>query len=265
MTGPIPSPYLAPLLSVVAQIYHRMPTHTPPTLSVCLCPVCMTKAELGSIIATPVRDLPASLLDAYRNSAHGVPPNPDDLRAMLPRYLDLMARDEWSDDLGIGADLQRFGDGRITHAPLFDPATDVLLNDWARLMILHTGTAEATGHDPNYGLTNLIEVLLVGGWPPALLTQTLDDLFAADIGRRAMHAFLRPLGNDSMNTGHFHFWALPRYRPEAIPPVLAWLNHLLGTDHARSVLLAADPLTDPWARALLARAGTLTLDAFASC
>ncbi|MGL5012557.1 MAG: hypothetical protein ACRC6I_22035 [Paracoccaceae bacterium] len=258
----INTPHLAPLLATVDQIYARSPTRVPGTLQVCHCPVCMSAETLADIIATPVRDLTPFHLDEYRNSAHGVPTDPDDLRAMLPRYLDLIARDEWFDHLGVGADFLRFGDGRITHAPLFDPATEALLNDWARLLILHTGMAEVTDNDTDYSITYLTEVLLVGGWPPPVVTPALDDLFATD--PRTLITFLRPLGLDSMNHGHFQFWALPRYRPEAIPPFRIWLNALLEAELTGTALNTLDPLTEPWAPAFLARAGNLTDETFAS-
>ncbi|MFM2391666.1 MAG: hypothetical protein RLZZ437_3221 [Pseudomonadota bacterium] len=265
MTQPAPiSPYHAPLMAVVDQIYARSPACVPKTLEVCQCPVCMTPETLAEIISTPVRALTAAHLSEYRNSAHGVPNNPDDLRAMLPRYLDLIARDQWFDDVGLGVDLQRFGDGRITHAPLFDPRTDALLNQWAHLMILHTGWSEAAGQDTDYSLLHLTEVLIVGGWPCTVITSALDLVFTGDHGPQALRSFLQPLGTNSINYGHFDFWALPRYCTHAIPDLLEWLRSLLARDLVKSILMDVDPLTDPWARELLSRAPTLTVDAFAA-
>jgi hypothetical protein len=258
------APYHADLTATVDQIYARLPARVPATLGACLCPVCMTAETLADIIATPVRELTALHLDEYRNSAHGVPVNPDDLRAMLPRYLDMMARDEWSDTLGVGVDLQRFGDGRITHAPLFDPETEALLNTWARLMILHTGTAEALDQDTNYSLLSLTEVLLVGGWPVPVVTEALDNLFASAHRPAALSAFLSPLGNALRHYDHFILWALDRYRAEAIPAFATWLNDLLCAPAMQEWLLSPEIFAQPWADPMVTISGNITRQTFAT-
>jgi hypothetical protein len=257
------TPYLAPLLAVVEAIYARSPSHVPATLEVCSCPVCMSADTLASIIATPVRDLTADHLSEYRNSAHGVPLNPDDLRTILPRYLDLMARDEWCDHLGVGANLVRFGDGRVTHAPLFDPETEELLNQWARLMILHSGAAEAMEDDTDYGTLNLTEVLLVGGWPTEVVISALDELFASAHGPPAQKLFFSILGNALHRYGAFQMWGLDRYRAEAIPAFATWLNDFLCRSDVLAWLCAPQIFAQPWADPLVTISGNITRQTFA--
>ncbi|MGL4322356.1 MAG: hypothetical protein ACRCS3_15965 [Paracoccaceae bacterium] len=256
------SPYHAPLMETVAQIYACSPSRLPPMFEACLCPVCMTADTLAEMIATPVRALTPDHLSEYRNSAHGVPTNPDDLRAILPRFLDLIAQDQWSDTLGVGVDLQRFGDGRITHAPLFDPQTEALLNQWAHLMILHTGWSEAHDQDTNYGLFSLTEVLLVGGWPAGTVTTALDTLFASANGPAALQWFLAQIGTELYRSGHFQTWALDRYRAEAIPAFADWLNDLLTRPAVQAHLLSPETFAPSWADALYSIGGNVTRATF---
>ncbi len=249
-------------MAVVDAIYARSPDRVPATLETCTCPVCMTPETLADIIATPVRALTAHHLDEYRNSAHGVPVNPDDLRAMLPRYLDMIAQDQWFDTVGVGVDLLRFGDGRGTHAPLFDAQTEALLNKWAHLMILHTGTAEAVDEDTAYGVHNLVEVLLVGGWPVPIVTGALDALFASEHGAIPLTTFLARLGESLCHNEHFDMWALDRYRSEAIPEFVDWLNAFLNGSAAQALLLSPPVLAKPWADPLVMIGGTITRATF---
>jgi hypothetical protein len=257
------TPYFADLMATVAQLYARLPARLPSTLEACLCPVCMTPETLADIIATPVRQLTRQHLDEYRNSAHGVPINPNDLRAILPRYLDMMARGEWSDVLGVGADLQRFGDGRRVYPDLFDARTTLLLNQWARLMILHTGAAEVMDQDTDYGTHNLTEVLLVGGWPVDVITSALDDLFASANGHRAQQLFIRILGQGFARDRTIQMWALSQYRAEAIPAFVDWLNDLLCRQSVQAWLLSPDVFHLPWADPLFTISGNITPAAFA--
>jgi hypothetical protein len=258
------TPYHTDLMATVDKLYARLPARVPATLEACICPVCMTAETLADIIATPVRELTWDHLNEYRNSAHGVPVNPDDLRAMVPRYLDLIAQDTWNDGLGVGADLLRFGDGRMTHAPLFDPETDRLLNLWARLVILHIGTAEAMNQETNYSLLGLIEVILVGGWPVAMVTQTLDELFSTACGPTAQGMFIECLAWTLPQKGRFDLWSLDRYRAEAIPAFATWLNNLLCAPAMQEWLLSPEIFAQPWSDPMVTISGNITRQTFAT-
>jgi hypothetical protein len=263
VTQPAPtSPYHAALMAMVDQIYARSPARVPETLEVCLCPVCMTPQTRADIIASPVRALTHDHLSAYRNSAHDVPENPDELRALLPRYLDLIAQNQWCDVVAVGVDLQRFGDGRITHTPLFDPQTDALLNQWARQMILHSGWSEGMGLKTDYSLFRLTEVLLVGGWPPDVVTTALDALFATADGPAILHMFLAQIGQTLLRFGHFATWGLDLYRTEAIPPLANWLNNLLTSPGVQAHLLSPKILAQDWADPLYTIGGNISRATF---
>ncbi|MDR7125856.1 hypothetical protein [Pseudotabrizicola sp. 4114] len=257
MTRQSQSPCLAPLQVVVESLYHHLPPQMPPMMEVCLCNICMLPAQLAQMIATPVRDMPAALVREYIDSAHGVPANPDDLRAILPRILDLMARGDDISTLGTHTELRRFGDARAVHPDLFDPHTLALLDDFARLMLLHTGWAEATGEPARDTPLTLTETLLVGGWPPATVTGSLDALFATAQGSGALTRLLTALGTSLQSEGHFDLWALATYRAEAIPALADWLNRLLLSPAVQTLLLPMDAEDAPWAGALWAIAGDI--------
>jgi hypothetical protein len=233
------SPFSSDLTASVAALYRLAPDHVPPTLMVCHCPVCMTPETKAVIVATPVRDLPPDLIREYSNSAHGDPVDPDDLNALLPRYLDLIAQDIEVNWTSVGADLKRFGDAR-GKLPGFPAAgMEGELDRYARLLLLHFGALQATGADPVETPWSLLQTLAIGGWDPATLTGALDELFALpDLGRPALVAFLTDLAG-SLRDGVFVRWALMRYKAELAPQLSAWIADLLSSDAVTEVL--SDP------------------------
>jgi hypothetical protein len=237
---PLPeTPILSELNASVEVLYRLAPAHAPPTLMVCHCPVCMTPETKAKIVATPVRDLPPELIQEYSNSAHGDPTNPDDLNALLPRYLDLIAQDIEVDRNSVGADLKRFGDARGKLAGFPAPGMADEMDRYARLLILHFGTLQARDEDLCETPWMLLEILLIGGWPFATLSAALDDLFRLpDIGRPALVEFLADIGG-SFRDGRIELWALSRYRSEVAADLAAWLDRLLASD------AFTDILTDP--------------------
>lgn len=72
------------------------------TLVVCHCNVCMTPDAERALTATPLRRITAALMAEYTNSAHGYDDGriADELRYLLPRYLDLIAADDPPDHFG---------------------------------------------------------------------------------------------------------------------------------------------------------------------
>ncbi len=255
MTLPPQTQDLAALQAVVESLYHRLPPFLPPTATACLCGLCMTAQSLAQMVATPVREIPADLLRDYIESAHGVPENPDDLRALLPRILDLMVQGTDIAGMGGQTELRRFGDACAVHPALFDPQTQALLNSFAGLMLRHIWTAEAGGLPARYSTLTLTETLLVGGWPPAVVTGALDTLFATATGPAASTPLLIALGDALHRQGHFGLRTLATDRPEAAPALADWLNRLLLSPAQQALLLPLDPESDPWAAALWTIAG----------
>jgi hypothetical protein len=65
-------------------------------LEVCRCDVCVSDAQEADLLSIPVHALPASVLQAYTDSAHESTPYADDqYRALLPRYFELCAKADW--------------------------------------------------------------------------------------------------------------------------------------------------------------------------
>jgi hypothetical protein len=258
------TPYSDALAASVEALYQLAPTHVPSSLMVCHCPVCMTPETKATIVATPVRNLPPELICEYSNSAHGDPTDPDDLNALLPRYLDLIAQDIEVDWNSVGADLKRFGDARGTLAGFPAPGMAEEMDRYARLLILHFGTLQARDEDLCETPWMLLEILLIGGWPFATVAAALDELFQLpDIGRPALVEFLADIGG-SFRDGRIELWALSRYRTEVAADLAAWLDRLLASD------AFTDILTDPvlpkraalWVPALAGLRGQLNAGMF---
>ena len=56
------------------------------------CPCCITAAELDTLLATPLRDLPADALESYASSVMLTVGEAEDLRYFLPRLVELSFR-----------------------------------------------------------------------------------------------------------------------------------------------------------------------------
>jgi hypothetical protein len=251
--------FSADLYAAVQALYRLAPDHAPPGLMVCHCPVCMTPETKAQIVATPVRDLPPELIREYTNSAHGVPDDPDDLTALLPRYLDLIAQDIEVDWNGVGADLRRFGEARATLPGFPPPAMAQAMDSYADALIGHFGALQAAGADAVQTPWMLVEILITGGWSVATVTAALDALFAhPTVGRAALAGFLDDMAR-ALRDGALVIWALHRYAPDAWPALAAWLEALLATDSVTELL------TDPalpedrqvWLTALIGLRGCL--------
>lgn len=79
------------------------------TLSVCHCNCCMTEDVERELIKTPLRQIPADLLAEYTNSAHDWDDGPvaREMRYFLPRYFELIARNDPPDNMGLDICLRR--------------------------------------------------------------------------------------------------------------------------------------------------------------
>ncbi|WP_103258003.1 hypothetical protein [Tabrizicola aquatica] len=180
------------------------------------------------------------LIREYSNSAHGTPTDPDDLNALLPRYLDLIAQDievQWNPD---DAALKRFGTARDSLPGFPAPAMVAELDRYARLLLLHFGTLQAIGTGTDQTLWSLVQTLAIGGWAPAVLTGALDDLLAQpDLGPPALDILLVELSG-SLEDGRLVQTALTRERPAAAPGLAAWVAALLASPAVQARVAAAD-------------------------
>ncbi|UYV38917.1 hypothetical protein N4R57_07830 [Rhodobacteraceae bacterium D3-12] len=218
------TPFDGELAQQIAAAYGMVRASVSRQLEVCLCPMCMTEEARREIIATPMREMPAALIRDYSNSAHGVPRDLDDLAVFLPRYMELIAAQDEVDDVGVGAELLRFGDARRAGGFPAEALAQVY-DRWARLVVLACGWAEAQGDEeamlsPQY----LFAMLPAGGVPAAVVTGALEALFALpDVGGTAMAQMLNGLGH-AARRGRLDMFAM-RYVPAKEREALAqWLG-----------------------------------------
>ena len=267
---PLKTPHVDALQRAVAQIYAvfgrgQVSAH----LVVCQCPVCMTEDTRQQIIATPSDQLSRDLISAYSNSAHGVPADLDDLRLLLPRYLDLIAQDEMVDEIGVGTELLRFGQAVRADSAVYSPAQWQALNEWATQILWHFAFAEAQEMDNLHTPLALLDMLLAGGWDVGVLTSVMDAIFQEDqIGQEALAGFLRANQRDLNTKGDVPKldWYGTGYASEANRAGLAqWFNSAALRQVVEA--LATDPQADPhdqtYARILLSAQGRFETASFA--
>ncbi|MBM7069153.1 hypothetical protein [Actibacterium sp. 188UL27-1] len=225
--GPTDSPFHAPLMVAVGEAYATFGrAYVSRQLEVCLV-CCMEPETRDRIIATPVRQMPPDLIVAYSNSAHGVPHDLDDLRALMPRYLELLADDELVDDIGIGTELLRFGDA-VRASGFLNAGQLAIYTRWAQQMVLHFGWIDTQTEGGITSPIHLLELLSCGGLPMAEICVMFDHLFAQpDFGMAACGDFAIGLvaqckmKNDLVKADMFAL----NYLPTAERTALAdWLN-----------------------------------------
>jgi len=130
-------------------------------VQVCTCPVCMTAEDLARLKAIPAPDLPVGLIREYTASAHGVPDPPDDLKVLLPRYLELLSAGVCCDVLSLDCDLRRFGAAMRALPGVFSAAERAALDGW---LAAETGVMARAPEPRPLSLMNLA---LSGPWPAA--------------------------------------------------------------------------------------------------
>jgi hypothetical protein len=99
-----------PMPAIIAAAYTAFARYRPSDpIAVCNCPVCMTPELQRRLQKTPLHLIDASLLAAYTNSAHGWDDGKiaDDMRYLLPRYLELIASEDPPDNMGLDTCLRR--------------------------------------------------------------------------------------------------------------------------------------------------------------
>lgn len=229
-------PYYAALRDSVEAAYAAAPDRVSPGLEVCDCPVCMTEEVRQKIIGSPCRDLKGWLIAEYSNSAHGVPSTLDDLAALLPRYLDLMAEGEATDSLGIGVELSRFGGAvAVSEGAFPSPKLRAAYHQWAELMLLHGGWLRAraprgngVGEDRLSALY-LFQAIAAGGVPAGVVTGALDSLFAdPEVGKTAQVQFFSELGK-AWDRKAFDLYALKQIDESGRAALVEWLQRWLSS------------------------------------
>lgn len=105
-------PLTPELEAVVEEAYALFAPYTiGSALYVCHCNVCMAQETMRELVSTPLREVPSRLLAEYTNSAHDWNDGQvaREMRHFLPRYFDLLARNDPPDNLGVDICLRRLG------------------------------------------------------------------------------------------------------------------------------------------------------------
>ena len=103
-------PLTPALQAVIEQAYALFAPYTiGSALYVCHCNVCMTHETMRRLVSTPLREIQSSLLAEYTNSAHDWNDGQvaREMRYFLPRYMELIARNDPPDTIGMEICLRR--------------------------------------------------------------------------------------------------------------------------------------------------------------
>ena len=210
----------------------------------------MDEATRAEMIATPAAEMPPGLIREYSNSAHGVPPKHDDLRVLLPRYMELIAGGEAVDTLEIGVELSRFGQA-IAAAPGFlSDAQAGAYSDWGCcLLAAWPVRRHLLSHQA--ALLYPLEMLIVGGVAPGALFARMEELLD---DRARLAAFAEAVLWDLDPDGTLDLYALKQAGGVGAVAFLEWMT----LDGMRNRL--EELATDPASPAQAAEAGRIVAE-----
>jgi hypothetical protein len=173
-----PTPELS---AVVEEAYALFAPYTiGSTLCVCHCNVCMTHATMRALTSTPLREIPSALLAEYTNSAHGWDDGQiaREMRHFLPRYFDLLARNDPPDSMGVDICLRRLGAARWrttwphAEADLVDRFFDAMVRGaMARLDVMPWQRAP----EPKADMTDLLTLVITAGGDLGRVLEVWDE------------------------------------------------------------------------------------------
>lgn len=191
------------LLATVDAAYRTFARYGPLRhLTLCLCNCCATPEDRQKLINTPLRQIPSALLAEYTNSAHGVPPDTDELKYFLPRYFELISDDD-SPDHGPSAHvLQRLGDMIRADPMALDPQERQVCADWMAAYIQCLIRSEGSGEDRVDCLTSCFETMFAAGFSADLVMAAyLSGFRQPGYGPKAAGAFAQGLMTSHVNYG----------------------------------------------------------------
>ncbi|MGB1236404.1 MAG: hypothetical protein ACPG5U_11790 [Planktomarina sp.] len=223
------NPFAVTLRATVERAYDAFARYkVSETLEVCHCNVCMSEETRREIIDTPVRHLRVEAIWEYTNSAHGLPANTDDLKALMPRYLDIIAQDELVDYHGSGNEMSRFGQALKKTPDLFDTEEWQAIEDWYQAALLYFAWEDL--HDGAiWTPMSLFLVILVGGLPVHKAINGMNVVFDDPIvGDGYFAAFCKTLLSSGAlrkdGLYHFNMYELQYTELDILDVLFAWLN-----------------------------------------
>ncbi|MFV0475668.1 MAG: hypothetical protein ACK5MQ_15895 [Pikeienuella sp.] len=221
------SPFSADLARLVDRAYALFGVdHVSTGLEVCMCNVCMSDETRREIIATPNRIMAPWMICEYTNSAHGLPVDVNDLRILLPRYMELLARGEaicnmYSDDA-----LWRFGEARLEEEFLSKEEI-ALVDKWGRALMLHYAWADATDQDTTVFLWEAARLMLSLALDGAVVIEGIEAAFSQpDTGPVSIANFTLMLEdrNKPPEKTFGDFLRKRSLRPDAVEAVIDWIE-----------------------------------------
>ena len=195
----------------------------------------MSPKARAKMIATPCDAMPAWLIREYTHSTHDIPGDLADLRALLPRYMELLASGEPVDDFRAVSELRRFGAAIAGHPDFESPEQQAAYELWAMALL----RAWPVAADPDASEADLLYplvLLLAGGIRAEAILTGVEDLFdePATVGAFS-EALLRSFGGVDLLD-------LPPLRAAPEAQRTALLNWLKATSLRNMLEISA---TDP--------------------
>lgn len=215
------------LAGVVEEAYAEFsPYSIGSALVVCHCNACMDLATERRLVATPLREIDARLLSEYTNSAH---PWDDgqvarEMRYFLPRYLELIARNDPPDSMGMDICLRRLREARwrtawpTPQADLIDRAFDALVRGaLLRLDVI----AWENGPELKADIAGILVLIVTAGGDLARALRVWDE--GPELGAALQLAQARPRvgykkGRDVFANAHLEDY------PDAAAQIAAFLT-----------------------------------------
>ncbi len=203
-------------------------------LDVCTCPSCVSEESYRALLSTSLRNIPLGLLLQYQHSARLVPPNVEEFKYFLPRYLDVIAEGECPSEFGYDIALVRLGEAR---GQVAWPDEEVALVDRYFLTVL---TERLTTAVYPIELGEALCMIAVGGHSMEGITEYCLS-HNSTLARTQISAFLCDSSAKLLSKRHFgdSFW---RNAPQAMETFIA---ELLGRQTADYLERAALEDDDP--------------------
>lgn len=226
-------------------------------VTVCRCSMCVAEPVARELQETPLRDMSASLLAEYTNSAHEWDDFvANEFRYFLPRYFDLIAACDVPSSIGVECSLQRLSVARYRgHWPADEgEAVDAWFAALLRERLARPVAADPFGFPTHVERDTAETVLCIAayaGADVAALLRTWDE----DRGREAsLHLASIIVRADWSKRRLENSWWLFKSRPdvrETMREVMAWL---LRAETAERLEAACVAEADDAAASLLSRA-----------
>ncbi len=237
-------PIITPRLSkAVDQAYEVFsPYQLKGTITYCNCPVCMTEETAKDLSKIPLKEIPATLLAEYTNSAHGydretIEPQ---FKYFLPRYLDLIAHCDPPSHLDLDTCLTRLNGYRENWPKQEIETINEFFDAFIEASLYHLYLIEwPVGPRLEFNMGELLTMVVLAGGDLDRSLQTFDK---GQDPESAVHmAALRSDVQIKNGKPTYHNTHLESH-PQAAQKIGAWLHR---NSVSERILKAPELLNDP--------------------